>query len=73
MMERADHADRVADVRGEVRRRGDTGMKRIVGGHDTSGLTHLGAHMITARHVAVVVVFLAHSPATPAQTTSLPI
>ena len=38
IMERSSHADR---VRGEVRRRGDNGMKPIVGGYDTSGLTIL--------------------------------
>ncbi len=38
IMERSSQADRVP---GEVRRRGDNGMKPIVGGYDTSGLTIL--------------------------------
>ena len=41
IMERSSHADHVPGVRGEIRRRGDNGMKPIVGGYDTSGLTIL--------------------------------
>ena len=50
IMERSSHADRVPGVSGEIRRRADNGMKPIVGGYDTSELTHFEAHLTTARH-----------------------